>query len=71
MGKRKTTPGQVTPVLNKFKNKNRIAKQLWLLEAHFGKKQPSTCVKPKLNEDYADDRKMNFLIFELNWERKA
>ena len=36
MGKRKTTPGQVTPVLNKFKNKNPIAKKLWLPETPFG-----------------------------------
>ena len=30
-----------------------------------------TWVKPRLIEDYAADRKMNFLVSQLNWEQMA
>ena len=35
MKKRVTTPGPVTPILKKFKNKNPVANKLWLPEAPF------------------------------------
>jgi hypothetical protein len=74
MGKRKTSPRQVIPVLYKFtfgmslKIKTPLRNNLWLPEATKWYRQASSWVKPILNEDYADDRKMKLLVSELNWE---
>ena len=54
--KKKTTPGPVTAVQNKFKNKNPIAKTNLVGRSAFRHGRASTWVKPTLIGDYTDDR---------------
>ena len=69
MGKRKAISGQVTPVLNKFKNKNSIVNTNFGCKKHlFNVDNPRLRWSPYLNENHTDDSKMKLLVSELHWE---